>query len=140
MPESASHANLVGSLVRWIATSYFAGDAGGILVDSPTAKDRPPKIAGFVPDAFAEAVPPERIIVGEAKTWRDLESRHTRDQLGAFLRWCHLNGGGVLVLAVPWPVTRLAAALVRSLQQKHGCELVRTVILDKLGGQETWYE
>jgi hypothetical protein len=134
MPESACHTNLVGSLVTWIATSYFAGDAGGILVDSPAAKDRPPKIGGFVPDAFAEAAPRKLMIVGEAKTWRDLESRHTRDQLGAFLRWCQFNGGGVLVLAVPWPITRLAAALVRSLQQRHGCELVRTVVLDKLSG------
>ena len=134
MPESASHVNLVGALVQWIAAAYLAGDTGGILVDSSASNGKPPAIGGFVPDAFVELAAQEIMVVGEAKTWRDLESRHTREQLGTFLQWCRLNQRGVLVLAVPWPVTRLASMIVRSLQRKHGCGSVRTIILDKLGG------
>lgn len=132
MPESASHAKLVSSLVQWIAATYFAGDTGAILVDSPTSNGKPPVVGGFVPDAFVDAG--KIMVIGEAKTWQDVESRHTRDQLCAFLQWCRLDEQAVLVMAVPWPVTRLAAMILRSLQRKHGCESVRTVILDKLGG------
>lgn len=134
MPESACHASLVSALVQWIATTYLAGDTGGILTDSSTSNGKPPAIGGFVPDAFVELAAQEIMIIGEAKSWRDLESRHTRDQLGAFLQWCRLNQRGVLVLAVPWPVTRLANTIVRALQRKHDCGSVRTIILDKLGG------
>jgi hypothetical protein len=134
MPESESHVKLVEAMVRWIANTYFAGDAGSILVDSGTSNGKPPRIDGYVPDAFATSFSGNRIVIGEAKTWRDLENRHTHDQIVAFMRRCRASTGGVLVLAVPWHMTRFAASLLRSLKKRHACEPVDTVVIEKLEG------
>jgi hypothetical protein len=136
MSESVRHMKLVRSLVAWVAGKYFDGDSGHILVDSPEGllSGRPPPLGGFVPDVYAEQLGPRSVVVGEAKTPRDLESRHTQAQLLAFLGYCAQLPGSVLVLAVPWPMTRFAKSLLRVLQQQHQLKGTRTVVLEQLEG------
>ena len=135
MAESSSHIRLVNHLVAWISDNYLNGDLGGLLMDlsSSPAPSRPPSIHGFVPDAYVKLAGGEEIIIGEAKTPRDLERAHTRDQLRAFLRECASSTNGLLVIAVPWHVSRLAKSMLKILQKENDWEKVSSIVLDRLG-------
>ena len=136
MAESSSHMRLVNALAAWVSVTYFGGDSGHVLIDSPQSKPlaKPPRLNGFVPDVYANDGEGRQLIVGEAKTARGLESRHTRAQLSAFVRRCAQVDQSLLVLAVPWHVERFAKSLVRKIQsQVDGCR-VSVVVLEKLSG------
>ena len=136
MSESVRHMKLVQSLVVWVSQAYFQGDLGRILVDSAKGllAGRPPMLGGYVPDVYAKRFAPRSVVVGEAKTARDLENRHTRAQLVAFLKHCAEFPDSVLVLAVPWHMTRFAKALMRVLLRQQGLGGVKTVVLEQLEG------
>jgi len=136
MGESVSHVRLVESLLLWVATTYFRGDTGHILVDSRLlgSFSTPPRINGFVPDIYAENTSDGSLIIGEAKTARDIENRHTRAQLTAFLNRCAEDVNSLFVLAVPWDMERFAKVLLRNIQgQSKTCE-VRAIVLEQLQG------
>ena len=136
MSESERHIALVHSLVAWAAQTYFHGDHGGLLVDAPWCNKygKPPIIGDYVPDMFGEAENPKRIVLGEAKTAVDVENKHTRDQLGAYLRFCAMSNGSVLVLAVPWHMTRFVRQMVKGVAIQNSAEHVTCVVLDGLEG------
>jgi hypothetical protein len=128
--------NLVSAIVDWVANTYFEGDPGSILVDSAVAGPgmRPPSVYGYVPDVFVIGGNICGLLIGEAKTCRDLENRHTEAQLGAFLRRCDQEPDSTFVMAVPWQMERFAKSLLRRLQSKNGVCSGRTVVLEKLRG------
>lgn len=136
MAESRSHLKLVEALVSWIAGERFHGGRGCILVDAPEslAHAKPPIIAGFVPDVYALDLDGGGIVIGEAKTARDLENRHTREQLETFLQYCAARPGAMLVMAVPWHATRYARHLLAIVGRACRCESVTTVVLEQLEG------
>ena len=133
MPESLSHISLVQSLVRWVGDNLMGGNRGLILVDSPdaTAKQKPPRIGGFVPDLYVPDGLGSRMVIGEAKTARDLEREHSLEQIKAFLLECSHHGGSVFVMAVPWYQTRLTRAIIREIQRRTGMN-VSCVVLEEL--------
>ena len=135
MGESGSHIRLVGSLVEWVALSYFRGESKHILVDSPerSQKSKPPSIGGAVPDVVAH-LPAGGVIIGEAKTALDLENRHTEGQFLRFLRYCKFHPESLFVVAVPWPVEALAKNCLRHIKKRYGLEEVRSIVLEKLTG------
>lgn len=134
MAESKTHIDLVSALVSFVATTYFKGEKGSILVDSPESIARPRPISGFVPDVFASGSHSDLFFIGEAKTAGDIENRHTRDQLVAYLQFCNARPGSILHLAVPWHMTRCTRMLVRNIGRSIGCDSVETVVLDGLPG------
>jgi hypothetical protein len=136
MPESIKHIKLVSALVTWISTQYFSGDKGRLLIDSPeyTALSKPKRIDGYVPDIFALKLLGGGIVIGEAKTARDLDNKHTRYQIEAFMKYCAIRPGSVLVIAVPWYLTRYARSLLCNISRSCGCDSVSTEVLDQLEG------
>jgi len=136
MGESETHMRLVASLVDWVAHTYCADEADSILVDSPSTRagSRPPIIAGFVPDVYVAAPPGPLLVVGEAKTACDIDRRHTREQLAAFLNWCTWKEGSILILAVPWRYVRCAEGVLRDLKKRNTVGVTRTLVLDRLEG------
>ena len=136
MAESATHAKLVESMRKWVIDTRFDGDSGHVLVDNPDATpfSKPPKTYGFVPDLYAKRRSGVGIIIGEAKTARDLENFHTRAQLTAFLRRCSEETDSLFVLAVPWHMERFARSLLRSIQYKEQICSVQAVVLERLEG------
>jgi hypothetical protein len=136
MAESNTHIRLVTALVSWIAAEYFCGQRGALLIDSPdsTVIAKPIEIGGFVPDVLGHGLPGGAIVIGEAKTARDVENQHTRRQLEAFLRYCAVIPGSLFVFAVPWHMTRYAQALLKQVGQASGCARVSTVVLEQLEG------
>lgn len=76
----------------------------------------PPQIGGFRPDIIARGfAQPFRLLIAEAKTDRDVDNRHTRHQIDAFVG--HLasipNGDCTFVLAVSGRVADTARTVLR---------------------------
>jgi len=126
----------VSALVTWIAVEHFGGQKGSLLVDSPESilNAKPTEVAGFIPDVIGPGLPGGAVVVGEAKTTRDLENQHTRQQLEAYLRYCAARPGSIFVFAVPWHMTRYARSLLKNVGRKCECEAVYTVVLEQLEG------
>ena len=131
MPESEEHTRLVAILRCYIADAFCNGKAERIFTDSTGTEslDRPPSIAGFIPDAYVSHNPQGRIVIGEAKSIRDLENSHTESQVIAFLRRCKLVDDSVFILAVPWPIERLARTFLTNLQDREGLPQVETIVI-----------
>ena len=135
MSEATAHMDLVKAIQEWVSIKFFCGDLGCIYIDGPDSSEqrKPPKLNGFIPDVFAKR-DHATVVIGEAKTFSDLENTHTNEQLGAFLTYCHTLPGSCLVLAVPWFMTRRAKSLLGLLQMKCGTSTEVAVI----GERETW--
>ena len=136
MPESDVHATLVRSLMRRIADEYLNGDIGSICHDSAgrRASSAPPKIEGFIPDVFVPSMSGLPVIVGEAKTVRDLDTMHSRGQITAFLAYCEGQLNSVFVLAVPWHAVPYGRSLIRQVCKKNGLVRTRFSVLEFLPG------
>jgi len=135
MAESQTHARLVQAIVSWIAqTPEYC--RGIVLVDSEgsMAGARPPAVNNYVPDVYVSGSGKGAIMIGEAKTARDLERPHSQAQLVAFLTWCAHNDDSLLVVAVPWYMTRAARNMLKYLQRRTGADGVSTTVLDGLAG------
>lgn len=136
MGESALHMLLTRFLVLWIAENLLGGDLAPILVDAPdqSARDKPPLIYNFVPDVYVMRGPNNGVIVGEAKTAKDVDARHSIEQYKAFLRKCSESDDSYFILAVPWDMVRLARWILGRLKKEIGAEEVVTTVLDRLPG------
>lgn len=77
----------------------------------------PPMIGGYRPDIYATTATHPSVIVGEAKTRRDLTTRRTVDQVRAFLDYLALRKGGHFMLAARGPASDRAKSLLRFLIQ-----------------------
>ena len=117
MPESARHARLVEAIVAH--AEHRLGKSTEILVREdavrPRRGERPPKVSGFTPDVYATDVPTTMTLIGEAKTAADLDTRHSRAQIAAFLEYLAHTPGGLFVLAVPITVKPRAIWILREL-------------------------
>ena len=136
MSESLTHVKLVKVLLEWIRGIEGNNENWTIFADSLSAHEcsRPPTIEGFVPDVYALHALNGKVIIGEAKTAMDIESPRSRDQITAFIRFCQMNTNSLLVLAVPWHMTRFAKSLVNILRRKNQAQAVQTIFLEKLEG------
>ena len=133
MSESEEHSNLVVILRSYIADRFCHGDSDRVFTDSDriNSLDHPPSIAGYIPDAYVLLDEHGKVAIGEAKSFRDLENSHTEAQITAFLERCEMAKGSAFILAVPWPIERLARALLTNLRVRAGLHHVDTVVLSE---------
>lgn len=136
MPESTTHLGLVRHLAIWVERNPI--DSGNVVVyiDEPSrdAANKPPRLLGYTPDLYCKNLEATRILVGEAKSAYEVESRHSRKQFAAFLTHLQLVDHGIFLLAVPWHVVPQAKSLIRAIQRETLTTHVRTVFLDYLPG------
>ena len=134
MPESQEHSDLVATLHNYIADRFCGGRGERVLTDSvgKESSTRPPPIEGYVPDAYVMLNHQGRVVIGEAKSMRDLENSHTEAQVTAFLRRCGMAEGSAFILAVPWPIERLARALLTNFLVREGLPQLETVVLSEM--------
>ena len=127
---------MVAILHSYIARRFCEGQGDRVITDSigSDSRTRPPSIAGYVPDAYVILDELGRVVIGEAKSMRDLENSHTEAQITAFMGRCARAEGSVFILAVPWPIERLARALLTNFQVKDGLAHVETVVVSELNG------
>ena len=124
---------MVTILHSYIADRFCEGQGERVFTDSVSSESRtrPPSIEGYVPDAYVMLNEQGKVVIGEAKSLRDLENSHTEAQVTAFLRICGMAEGSAFMLAVPWPVERLARALLTNLRVREGLPHVETVVLSE---------
>jgi hypothetical protein len=136
MAESSTHTELVRRLVSWVGQRISEDHLSMIYADLPEAlpANKPPRIAGFCPDVYGAADDGRSVYVGEAKTATDLDTRRSREQISAYLRFLAPDNAGRLVIAVPWHCVPAARSLVRSLQRIDGTASVPTYFLEQLPG------
>lgn len=125
---------MVAILHSYISDRYCEGQRERVFIDSVSneSRTRPPPIERYVPDAYVVLNEQGRVVIGEAKSMKDLENSHTEAQVTAFLRRCDTAEGSAFVLAVPWPIERLAMALLTNLRVREGLRHVETVVLSEM--------
>jgi len=136
MSESSVHTELVRSLCNWAVIQTKSSAIEVMYSDLPEISlgDKPPSINGYFPDMYCVSRDGEPIFVGEAKTVRDLESKRSRDQIAAYLRFLALHESSALVMAVPWRAVPTARSLVRAIQRISGLLAVSVHFLEMLPG------
>lgn len=136
MPESRTHINLVRQLFDYVVQTQMDGDTGMVFVDSPDSsrQTRPPLINGFTPDLYARHPRTGLVLIGEAKTAKDIESPHTERQIRGFLAKCAEETTSLFILAVPWDVVPYARWFLRIIQRDAGLAAAQTLVLEELEG------
>jgi hypothetical protein len=136
MSESLIHMELVRLMAGRVAADLLGGDASLIVLDSPNGGPgrRPPVIQGHIPDLYVHQTGRTMLILGEAKTARDIETERCERQLAVFLNYCAIQENAILVVAVPWYKTRFTRSLLRVLHGRLAAPLVRTTVLEMLPG------
>lgn len=134
MPESPLHNQLVRNLREWVESNLEGVEMPFVYSDNGSPEDRPPNILGHVPDLFYENPVEDMIIIGEAKTPRDIETRRSVRQLRAYLKYASKAQKSHLIVAVPWYVSRTAAAVLRGISRRDNISTVSVIIIPKLRG------
>lgn len=136
MPESATHLGLVEQLISWVEAHCSRDRDSLVFVDDPsrTAADKPPSIFGYLPDIYWKTRCGHSVLIGEAKSAYDVESRHSRRQFASFLTHLSSVEKGTLLIAVPWHVVPQAKSLIRVIQRDTESIAVQTIFLDYLPG------
>ncbi|MCZ6803635.1 MAG: hypothetical protein O7D86_06835 [Proteobacteria bacterium] len=100
--ESIEHENLV-RLLDNIVREYFDTERLFKFIDirSNLGKKHPPSIEGFIPDLVYQDLVGNFMIIGEAKTEKDIKTSHTRKQVTAYLSQIFYQNEGVLFISVP---------------------------------------
>lgn len=132
MSESRSHIDLVNVAHNFIKTLVPQDKWALIQVDSADTF-RPASINGrFIPDV--QFWDDNLFIIGEAKTIKDFERDHSKQQYQAYLAECkNFHGKAVLVVAVPWQIVRTAKNYFRREREKLGTYF-DIYVLNELGG------
>jgi hypothetical protein len=144
MSEGELHGRLVRELTRYMLS---VGPAEHLIVaaDAQSGEGwlRPPAVSSFRPDVFIRRRDTDWVWLGEAKSTRDVDTRHTRAQLASYFEYLSSSKGGALVVAVPMQSAGEAHRVVRSTRAETGCTVVPfTVTGWVLGPQSqvrTWH-
>jgi hypothetical protein len=133
LAESSNHAFLVNSIIDWIKLTQD-NETFVILSDTFTqgAREIPTAINGYIPDVYAVNVKKNKYIIGEAKTYTDVETRHSCEQYKAFLKYCADNSNTFFVLAVPWTMINAAKSLFRYLKRTTNTHNAKVIFIEDL--------
>jgi hypothetical protein len=130
MPESQTHLNLVKKIKNYVDSNIPNGKNFLILSDTPESLNNLPPIINneFRPDVFAEDNN-GRIIIGEAKTTKDLETLHTKSQIKCFIQHLMEKEGSVFILATPLYSINTAKNMIGIIKRKLGAENVESIFI-----------
>lgn len=128
MGESAAHMDLVDCIRRYAISKVPEGEEGLVLYDSPSSEEKPSRNRdGFRPDV--EYHRHNFLIIGDAKTSKDLESRHSQQQIESYIRDCHdFSGESLLVIGVPFADSQRACSVIGSMQQRLNARVSYAVV------------
>ena len=118
--ESNAHAALVLELVNYVRSTHSCEGQLALYADhEDVAGGRPERINGFLPDVYAYDVPTSFVVIGEAKTRRDLQSDRSQKQLAAFAHYLSLHEVGYLYIFTPLLTCAAAVDTLNSLKQAY---------------------
>jgi hypothetical protein len=133
MGVSYTHIALVKAMAGWVEQNCHPNEHSIMLLDLPDtlATNQPPIIGSFRPDLYIKS---NRLIIGEAKTARDIETKHSRAQYNHFLSHLSQYQDSLFILAVPWNCVPSTKSLIRRIQKENSIVNVGVLILEKLPG------
>jgi len=114
MAESASHIFLVEQLADKI-TKKNKIDINQSYIDHPNSRLKPQKVNGYIPDFYYKDSIGSKLIIGEAKTYKDVLCKHTIEQVTAFIKKCSEYDISVFVFAVPWQLVNYSKRMIRKI-------------------------
>lgn len=118
--ESEEHASLVSHLKDFVKRQHGTTGNLALYFDGQVhGQERPLRIGNYLPDLYAEDVPRTFVVIGEAKTHRDLISPRSRRQIGTFVRHLSIYNSAFFYLAVPTLAKPAATLLVKELRCLH---------------------
>ncbi len=83
--ESQLHMDYVRKIVSYINEHFSADERAFLLTDLPESSFHPSKVInGYRPDALL--VSGKIALIGEAKTYKDINTRHTKEQFISYIR------------------------------------------------------
>ncbi len=128
MAESRDHMIYVDCLYDFVCSLVPESTRVLIHVDKPDSVSKPPKISdGFVPDLFY--MHENLLIIGEAKTANDIETKHILNQYSSYCRETELFGGdSVIVMSVPWHTVKTVKNIYRRLKKSSDLKVAIYVI------------
>jgi hypothetical protein len=134
VPESLNHIALLDRLTQYVRHSIDANNHFLILHDLPSAIgcEKPPMIEGFRPDLYASSGVLQTVIIGEAKTAKDVETAHSREQYRAYARHLAVCARPTFILAVPWHLRVRAKTLMRLAIEEAGAPTIVQVVIDDM--------
>ncbi len=134
MSQSDAHRELVLAAALAIRQRHPNVLVRADLQESP-GDPVPPLIGGYRPDIIARSTRAcSNLLIAEAKTDRDIDNRHTLDQISAFID--HLDtlphGVGTFILAVDGHVADLARTVLRFACRQRVSSRLRVNLFDGL--------
>lgn len=138
MSEGVVHSLLVSALVQQIQERLGAADLvvwADVPADGRYAAT--PAMGGLRPDVYARQKDTGTVILGEAKSARDIDTPHTRAQLRRFFEDLSPERDGLLWLAVPLSGSGPAIRVVRSVRIDSRCERVPFIVSGWLLGAKS---
>lgn len=122
MPESTLHRELVNRLAA--AVRLRRSGSWFLFVDSNdgnVSEGCPPILRSVCPDLYARENVGSHVVIGEAKTSRDLDNVHTEKQLYEYFLHLSDEPSGELLLSVPMMSAGAAHRLCRAARARVGC-------------------
>lgn len=133
MGESKTHMDLVKLIHEFSISIVPENFHCFISLDSPITKKPKDVIENFIPDLYYSYN--NLLIIGEAKTLNDFDTKHSKAQYDAYLKKCDLfEGKAVFVVAVPWELVSTAKNYFRLVKQKNNT-FTKIVVIDEMGGK-----
>lgn len=129
MSESKEHNTYIENIINYFYTIVPHEYHGLIMADTFECEKPMLTYCNYVPDVFYSYN--ELMIIGEAKTLNDFNTRHSYMQYESYLKEClNYPFKSMIVLCVPWELFITAKNHFRLLKRKFKCtDKIQIVIL-----------
>lgn len=128
MSESKSHMDLVQIAFKWIKKNLPKQYESFVEIDSPES-NQPNYVDAFRPDVYYDF--DNTLYIGEAKTLKDFDKKHSREQYQAYLKRCgQYKGEAYFVISIPWQLKNTAKNYFRLYKEQNNCNVPIIVLTD----------
>lgn len=121
MAESLMHIELVSRLKKYVSNMIEEQYQSFIFTDISVDGENPPiLITGNRPDLYYENN--NKLVIGEAKTQKDISSKHSKEQYISYIKYCcAYRGDAILIIAVPWTEIAAIKSLLFKIMRENNC-------------------
>ena len=137
MSESEKHQELIKLAVNCVFSLVPENNKVLVECDTPETKRPTHILGGYIPDVYYEF--DKQLIIGEAKTYKDFSTRHSQDQIEAYLITLDASASYesvTLVISIPWEITAQAFNYLKAKKLKHNQSIKIIIITD---GNKRYY-
>lgn len=130
MSESELHLSMVKKL-RSNLLEEFGRDSIIVFCDDGLLhSEPPPMINGTRPDLYANDPIRDFHVIGEAKTWPDLQTKHSKDQIWEQINFLSTKTEYLYLLMVPYGYVGAGRSIVRECTMRLACESLPSRIIE----------